>query len=299
MAGPITPKETIHNLTLLKNHLQNDLHQNIETLTMEDYSSFFAVFHSDFEAIAAAKQSGALHVSDHEWQVLQTVYSETLQLINAVAEKHLVDVQVPLVAAAPVTPAAFAQTKGFPSNSHVKANIESLEGHCTILPVKGDGHCLFRAVAASIASSENALANFKETIKDIAQEEMPFPLTREERAACEKLSLRSLQKQPDSDLVVSALRKLTCYYNSTDIDFVYNVEDDARDVYFERIIDMEAPEYGDEIELKALANLFHVQIGVIDSTTRQTSRKTYPELAENNPQIHLLYIPGHYDALLA
>lgn len=298
MTDPITPKETIHNLTLLKNHLQNDLHQNIETLTMEDYSSFFAVFHSDFEAIAAAKQSGALYVSDHQWQVLQTVYNETLQLINAVAEKHLVDIHVPLVAA-PVTPYVFAQTKGFLPNSHVKANIESLEGIYTILPVKGDGHCLFRSVAASIASSENALANFKKIIRDLGQEEMPYPLTREETDACKNLSISSLQKQPDSDLIVSTLRKLTCYYNSTDIDFVNNIEDDDRAVYFERIIDMRIPEYGDEIELKALANLFHMQIGVIDSTTKQTSRKKYPELAENDLKIHLLYIPGHYEALLA
>ncbi len=294
MTNPISAAETIHNLNLLGDQLKTDLRQNIQVLNMDDYKSFFSIFTQDFENIASAKASGQITLTDHDWSKLEASYQETLELINAVAIKYLKDVDIPLITD-PVPPSEFTARMAFAKeNTHIKTNIEMLE-NCDILKVKGDGHCLFRSLGAAIASSPETTAHFKKTFSSLIMKKDAPPLNKEEIKACKELSIDTLKTHPTSNHLVSALRKLACYYNSKDVEFQNFLTEPTAD-YLRKMTDMDLAEYGGEEESLALANLLEIQIHVINVTTKEISEKTHGSDSDQN--LYLLFSPGHYDVLV-
>ena len=229
------------------------------------------------------------------------------------------DVPVPPVGEAPISPLQLIFS-GTPDR--IKAGLTKLEGHHTVLKIKGDGHCLFRAVATGLLlhyesaarSERDILIQHFETLKT------QFPQIAEDlnkmiHILSESQSmLATMQTLETSNAMVQVLRRLACEYNKTlrgDVQDVLRSMIEAEsgsssfEEYFRDMSDMKKAKYGGEPELTALSKALGAKIRVVD-----VARQNQPEIryTEYNPAeapmsslgtngINLLFRVDHYDYL--
>ena len=196
----------------------------------------------------------------------------------------------------PFSPSLLARS--YDINDPVRVGLEKLEGHYEVFRIKGDGHCLFRAIGASIASSSRATQNFLQVVEILGN---TYPSLLEEcMKVKECFSLNALKHPKTSDEIVAFLRNIACAVNrNKDLSsFLVNT---TKEEYLQNMTDMERREYGGDIEIQALAELFSLQINVIDTlvqNTRTIRMTSFQGEGENLPTIELLYRPNHYDSLV-
>jgi|AMWB02.1.fsa_nt_gi hypothetical protein len=193
--------------------------------------------------------------------------------------------------------------------------------NCSVLSVKGDGHCLFRTVAAHLLTQEH-LAELKRRV-DMLQKMVPHDIDIKRLIEdCEALlkqnkSVDEILLTPGiSERWIKALRSIATEYWSTKFresptkdpvpTFIQTIrasgvegsDDDMIGHYMSTMGSFDLACWGGHQEIIALSESLQIPIHIIDLETprAQRSEPLLPAVA-NLSDIYVLRRPGHYDAI--
>ena len=145
-----------------------------------------------------------------------------------------------------------------------------------IIQVKGDGHCLFRAILTQLGrGSPEQKAAIADRFQGLRKEfktdqvlvgEWSHEIDAKLDSMTDYFSGSSFPLEPE-DRRVEELRILACYWNLTHCPETFEsellAEEKSIDLYFGDMVNMEKGEYGGDPELLALAKALQVEIVVI------------------------------------
>lgn len=189
------------------------------------------------------------------------------------------------------------------SAGDTKRGLEALDEHYTLKRVAGDGHCLFRAIAAGTLDYLNALPppeqerfmqRLQATVDGLKDEKLSglFRAIQVVRGISKE---ESLNTKKTSELLVEFLRNLACAYNKNSSNEV--LQGLISEKYLESMCDMAKKEHGGEPELIALRNTLGLDLRVVDAIAvgkGQVEAASYKENRQPHT-VFLLYTPAHYD----
>jgi len=235
---------------------------------------------------------------------------------EAVATRRMVDVVRPLLGKEKsLTSLAATYTSG-----SVKSGLEMIAPDYQYRSIRGDGHCLFRAVAAGMFLlvkdlsedvRENAVTWLDGHLKRIASE-----LSTSDRAfLCEQLrktkntDVDALLCDPQvSDRLVSIFRKIAVAHEreqvrldpeSTMAVAIAEAGGGSSEAYFKAI---STNALGSDLEIKALAESLQLNFEVLHVKAIGEGQPQHPDSHQFGPSkaplVSLLFRPGHYDLAL-
>lgn len=193
----------------------------------------------------------------------------------------------------------------YKGGGNTKGILIKLNDDYTLYKIRGDGHCLFRAVATGLLFSF-AIATAQTKGKIIERLKSDERLSRFLETPDLDV-MKTLTNEEDSNAWVRSLRNRVCGYlkmNPTDTFSAYVAsENKTIDQYLNEMNAMERAEMGAEPELQALADVLGLTLKVVD-TVRGDHRscigytKYSPSLPlDNGMTVTLLFRTGHYDYL--
>lgn len=222
------------------------------------------------------------------------------------------DVQRSLMGSA-VTPKVLAADH---ERKFMKLGLEAIEGQFKIYPIKGDGHCLFRSIAAGIllqfkqngpGASEELFENIRKALSanqrldmaaDIAKmKSIVQNLYSEEAPASVEMIM---QDKDFSNEMVRILRRLACVYNRENMTDTLLAEIEASGLtagqYFKAMEDMDSKSMGGEPEIVALSQCFKKDIKSIDVEAIGRGDLSPDEFeGQNASDLFVLFRGEHFD----
>jgi hypothetical protein len=200
----------------------------------------------------------------------------------------------------------------------VKKGLEKLDASFAMRPIKGDGHCLFRAIAASavgtsgLSSEKEAKVGLRRLEKVVdslesAELKAEFIKVREIllSVAKKKISFQeAMNAQKTSDELVSFLRKFACEYNkkheSEVFDSIVEASGKTKGEYLAEMSDMTKAKYATHAEIHALAQALGINIRVLHTVSIGKGEEAYPDhlLFNAHPgeeDLFVIHRPGHFD----
>jgi len=221
------------------------------------------------------------------------------------------NIQVPLIGDAPINPSQLILDH---TAKTIKAGLTKLEGHHTVLKIKGDGHCLFRGIATGLLINyESATPSERHKfIQHFENVKIQFPQITEDldqmiRILSQSRSMLETMKTPKtSDAFVQILRRLACEYNKTNEDLSSIIVAESRTdihTYLNEMSDMQTAKYGGHPELLALSQVLGTKIRVVDAAVQNRPGIHYTDFEPAKDylpsySISLLLRPGHFDYLV-
>jgi len=207
------------------------------------------------------------------------------------------------------------------SAGHVKMGLIRLNNLLVMRQIRGDGHCLFRSVLATILEKLLALPNSVkdaklkklqrtcETFKKASLDEsFAFFKTTVDQAAASHRSFNDIVcDEVTSDKLVAFLREIVCEHNrhvkNDVLDSFVAVTGKSKDEYLEEMMSMTKAAYGDQPEVFALSALFDLNISIVDvaaygkNTDPDKKDQAFCKIHahEGMIELFLLYRPNHYD----
>lgn len=198
-----------------------------------------------------------------------------------------------------------------------KIGLEYLDAQFYYRPIKGDGHCLFRSIAAGILFEvERKGPQEKERILNQLMKEIE-PLGNKAELDAGLASLiqamdditdknRGVEdiigNQKQSDALVKFLRFLAVEHNKVHGLDVNQEEANATagsvEAYHANMVDMSKAECGGHVEIHALANALGIKVQLLHPEALGKDNVTLEHLAfgpDSASNLWLLYRPGHYD----
>ena len=220
-------------------------------------------------------------------------------------------------------------SESFPA---AKLGLNTLIPFFRYIPIRGDGHCLFRAVAFLLADQllqqsfedrdqffiglAERVAALNTLTDRFLKEPRSLALLHKEfmdifmNIASEKHFIREvLNDRVASQKVVAFLRVLSCAQNRVHTDETYAQQAAAYSgslsEYEAAMTDMKVAELGSEGEVRALAQALGINLQVLDVQSVGNGGEIYPEhlrfITNHGPSSQtgfLLYRPGHYDVAI-
>lgn len=193
-------------------------------------------------------------------------------------------------------------------------------------PISGDGHCMFRSIAAGIIleilnRKEDIIDQFYQQVADIIKtlpesaellsamqrfKDILYPLKAEHAPRMLEEIIRS---KASSDDLVKFLRILACNYSAAHLqDFMADKGEDysvkTQEEYFRDMKNMSLGEFGTNLELHALAMALNVQIQLlhVDDMVGYDLKGPNYLFKPNNPFLKLVLLyrtkPKHYDLVI-
>lgn len=259
--------------------------------------------------------------ADDDDEALQAVLLASLCASEAEAVSNAEQAQLLDACVAPALVGPAGSIRAWCAEVGLGSALDDLERpphHLRLLRVRGDGHCLFRCVCASIVLG--AAWDTREAIATL-QQHLDNLLAGGACAHAAVNALRALLGHPSdgatgvlvalneegacsrSDRAVAALREAAASYMRKHAErFRHCAESDADlDAYCARMGSMggEAPAYGGHSELVTLSELLQVRIEVVDaSDARIATYRLGEHLPPTVPNVHLLRRGLHYHLLL-
>lgn len=239
-------------------------------------------------------------------------------------ESRLAECAPPPLVSLPIALTTFASEVGL--DDEAKATLQELErgsDHLQLCRVRGDGHCLFRGIAASLAlaaawgghagvaalhSHFDSLELLRGSSVDRAVQALRALLGRS--AADAALVSEALNDAARSDRAVAALRECATAYMREHADRFRFCSADGEDFdeYCQRMEAMSVPEnfspaYGGHSEAVALSEALRIQVEIVDcsGTRAKSTIPTYrlaPSCDREGPKVFLLRRGLHYHLML-
>jgi hypothetical protein len=268
------------------------------TFESKDVAVFLGVLAEDIKTLAKSGSDPRLEEIRQKWQsISDELYSSFIV--------PLTDVERPLMG----KPIALSEAGKAHAEGDVRKGLENeeLNRKYMLVPIKGDGDCLFRAIVGDLAKN----------IQDI-DPELRVKFIEQMRASCEThfpehsilvefdTFAENLLKHPDqpTDKQVAFLRKLVCLYHQHYGSDAFKAEacliKGDVDTYIQDMGPKGKKMYGGADEIHAVSELFRLGITVVDiaGSGQKESLEQHlfaPEHAISH--IAVAYRPGHYDRL--
>ncbi len=177
----------------------------------------------------------------------------------------------------------------------VKKGLETLDTQYKLRRIKGDGHCMFRAIAAGMLYH---LKNGKD-INDAIPKELADFLAENKDASVESL----IGNTRLSNKLVHILRKIAVRGTENNEGAINAaiVDYGSYKNYKLKMVDMAKAEMGGNAELNVLADVLGLKFHILHASAIGKGEPMDAEhhfIGGNGEDISLLYRPGHYDLLI-
>ena len=186
----------------------------------------------------------------------------------------------------------------------VRDGLIKLNPQLQMRAIRGDGHCLFRAILTAFVVKwvdMNQEAK-KEKVDHLSEQLLPYDPAldkkfQEFKRILYRLTLKKystedvLNNEEISNKMIALLRQASCHYNKTK----------AESKYLSDMADMQRAVYGTSLEIEALSALLGIDIVIHDVKAAGEGKSNYSYTIgshHNTDSIHLLHRPGHYDLAL-
>lgn len=307
----ISLQEINYNLSILEKTLDSPRAKDLDL-------GFIEIFANDIQALQTCNfdKKEIKEVSYRLHTIASRIYNisgkSLLGSVDPDAHRSLVGKEKPL-----------CELAGEFSPGYIKSGLDALSPHFMLTPIAGDGHCLFRSIAAATlrwlqhaphCDQDRFFNHLDEQVRALSQaspslaqqyrkiQKLIRDLSEKRVMVDEVLSQRST-----SDTLVQFLRTLATSYNMQHGNEVFEeeckLEAGSKERYGIDMVDMAKAQLGGEPELMALRKALGCAIVVVDALQigkkELTVQKTLDELKVSQPVIALLYRPGHYDLLTA
>ncbi|MDB6081588.1 MAG: Ubiquitin thioesterase [Chlamydiia bacterium] len=284
--------------------LQKTIQQQIadpksSTLTEEDLKAFFDIIGKDIAVLEKRDKSSP------KIEQLQNKLIELKDIVESARESPFVGEKISLV----------ERAKGYTAESAVAKGLQALDSKYQMLPIKGDGHCLFRSVSVGLISilvkksDEERAKYFKDLQATFTDSSLQEKLTAFQKFIEESPSKKDSKLIPflnsaKANIPVDFLRSLACDYNRKNASKeVLNVMAQANGLssgeeYLKSMSDPSQAKYGDELEIQALAAALGIKVRVENvAVAGRGGRATtqYSPLSSTNDEVVLLFRSQHYD----
>lgn len=207
----------------------------------------------------------------------------------------------------------------------VKAGIEALDPDFTYRSIRGDGHCLFRSIAAGLLikfettskeEKQNYLieleARLKKYVPTFSNDKFKFLKGILTLIENKDMNISDLMNSQDlSDELVLILREISVGYQRElikrrpDSEMKYSLEEAGEgdiETYFSNMTDLKKATLGGDLELFSLSRSLGININVLNTQAigqGQDKNNIHNQFGhQGRPSIHLLFRPGHYDLAL-
>lgn len=200
----------------------------------------------------------------------------------------------------------------------VKTGLEAYADSFDMRPIKGDGHCFFRAVAATVITTvfhinEKMCSAYIKRIKgvvdslDSSELQAQFIKFQEILLAVSKRQMsvdQAINDQKNSDQLVLFLRKLACEYNKKHenevFDSIIEAGDHKKEEYLRDMADMSKARYANHAEVFAIAQALGINIRVLHTQAAGKGDELFPDHLhftshEGEEDLFLIHRPGHFD----
>lgn len=204
-------------------------------------------------------------------------------------------------------------------NPEIMKGYEILSETYGAVKIKGDGHCLFRAVGTGIfmnivQEGEAAKRGLSEKIANYITNQEEFVTFNEIMDSLfhpeQPMSVQEVMSEKvKSDLIVKILREVACKFNQANPkqvkDIIQGIEGMTLEQYFEAMASMTQHKMGDEPEIAALAKALDIPLKVLNVRAIGNNEQGISEYNTQNREgdektkVALLFASEHYNLAIS
>lgn len=295
-----------HNLSIMKKTIDEGRGDQIDIGFIEILANDIAESAANKSELSASLQE----LSNRIYQAKEKVFFKPSPEIPSASTEE----QRPLMGdAVPLKTLADTYTPG-----NVKKGLEMLDPLFARRPILGDGHCLFRAIAAfgigsakqmSSRERNHSLRLLNQVVRDLDSPALSSIYPKFKKILIDvvqdKLSFEdALKSEKTSNELVQFLRKLACEYTRKHGGAVFSSAVESlgttKEAYLDEMSSMEEAKQASQLEIQALASALGINIRVLDTVAIGRGEKIYSDHLRfagrpGQDDLFLIHRPGHFD----